>query len=129
MSGTEILVEFRNQLIIFFDELITLFPLESDLVIIRLFIANQVPITTVMDTFTYKINRNDNELRTMVKNRNEVFFLEHNVFEELDQAKVNHFKRLWRSEELDDDDKRVIWQWVDTFIYLSDKYNKLKSGA
>ena len=126
MSGIEILSEFRNQLIIFFDELITQFPLESDLVIVRLFISNQVPIQKVMDTFTYKINKNDHELRTMVKSRNEAFFLEHSVFEELDQDKVNHFKKLWRSGQLDDDDKDVIWKWIETFIYLSDKFNKLK---
>ena len=128
MSGIEILSEFRTQLTIFFDELIQQFPHESDLVIVRLFISNQVPIQKVMDTFTYKINKNDHELRTMVKTRNEAFFLDHSVFDELDQTKVNHFKRLWRSGQLDDDDKDVIWKWIETFIYLSDKFNKLKTA-
>ena len=37
-----------------------------------------------------------------------------------------HFKKLWRSGVLDNDDKDIIWKCVDSFVYLADKYNKLK---
>lgn len=124
MSTTEILSEFKTQLLNFFDELIGQFPREGDLVIARLFLANQIPIKEVMETFIHKINTNNNELREMVKLRNESFFLEHSVFMEIDKNKVNNFKRLWRSGQLDKEDKKVIWNWIDAFIYLSDKYAK-----
>jgi hypothetical protein len=32
---------------------------------------------------------------------------------------------LWRSGLLDDEDKQVIWNWIDAFIYLGDKYTKV----
>jgi len=63
----------------------------------------------------------------MAKERNEVFFLEHNIFDSLGKDKILHFKKLWRSERLDYEDKQVIWNWVDAFIYLGDKYAKAVS--
>lgn len=124
MSEIEVLTEFKNGLISFFDELIDQFPSEGDLVIIRIFLNDQVPIMDVINIFNHKINANEGELRKMVKDRNQNFFLEHDVFDQLDKNKVNHFKRLWRSDQLDDDDRQVIWRWVDSFIYLGDKYLK-----
>lgn len=124
MSETEILSEFRTQLLTFFEELIAQFPKESDLVVIRLFIENQMPIKEIMRIFIHNINANDQKLRKMIKERNEIFFLEHNMFDNLGKDKVFHFKKLWRSGALDDEDKNVIWNWVDAFVYLSDKYVK-----
>ena len=124
MYEIEVLQMFKTQLLNFFDELIGQFPTEGDLIAIRLFLTNQIPIKDAMDIFTYKINSNDQELRKMIKERNESFFLEHNLFDSLGKEKVVHFKRLWRSETLDDEDREVIWNWVDTFVYLSDKYVK-----
>jgi hypothetical protein len=124
MSEIEVLTEFKTQLISFFDELIGQFPLEGDLVVVRLFFANQIPIQDVMNNFNHKINTNDQELRKMIKNRNEAFFLENNMFENLGKDKINHIKKIWRSDRLDKEDKEVIWNWVDAFMYLGDKYAK-----
>ena len=128
MSEIEVLLEFKTQLISFFDELIGQFPQEGDLVVVRLFLANQISIQTVMDVFNHKINTNDQELRKMVKDRNEVFFLEHSIFDNLGKDKIVHFKKLWRSGRLDTEDKEVIWNWIDAFIYLGDKYTKAISS-
>lgn len=124
MSEIEVLTEFKTQLISFFDELIGQFPLEGDLVVVRLFFANQIPIQDVMNNFNHKINTNDQELRKMIKNRNEAFFLENNMFENLGKDKINHIKKIWRSDSLDKEDKEVIWNWIDAFMYLGDKYAK-----
>jgi hypothetical protein len=124
MSEFEVLIEFKNQLIAFFDELIGQFPEEGDLVVVRLFLSSQIPIQDAMNIFNHKINTNDQELLKMVKDRNEAFFLEHSVFDNLGKEKISHFKRLWRSGRLDDEDKLVIWNWIDAFIYLGDKYTK-----
>jgi hypothetical protein len=124
MSEIEVLREFKNGLISFFDELIDQFPEEGDLVIIRIFLNDQIPIKDVMDIFCLKINTDDQKLKKMVKDRNESFFLDHNIFDALGKDKVNHFKKLWRSGRLDDEDKLVVWRWIDSFIYLSDKYKK-----
>ena len=124
MSEIEVLTEFKTQLISFFDELIGQFPLEGDLVVVRLFFANQIPIQDVINNFNHKINTNDQELRKMIKNRNEAFFLENNMFENLGKDKITHIKKIWRSDRLDNEDKEVIWNWIDAFMYLGDKYAK-----
>ena len=124
MSENEVLIEFKTQLISFFDELISQFPQEGDLVVLRLFVTNQMPIQSIMNIFIQKINTNEQELRKMVKDRNECFFLEHNIFENVCKEKITHFKKLWRSGRLDIEDKEVIWNWIDAFIYLGDKYTK-----
>jgi len=128
-SNIEILKEFKNSLIAFFDELIDQFPEEGDLIIVRIFLKDQMPIENVMNIFINNLNKDEQKLRKMVKDRNEIFFLENNVFDTVNKNKVLHFKKLWRSGRLDDDDKKVVWKWIDSFIFLSDKYIKEKSNG
>lgn len=125
MSEIEILKKFKDTVISFLDELISQFPQEADLVIFRIFLKDRVPIVDVINYFVRKVL----PLKNMVKNRNEDFFLNHcTLMEDINNQKtkgrVNHFKKLWRSETLDDEDKEVMWQWFDTFITLSEKYQK-----
>ena len=127
MSEIQVLVEFKNSLISFFDELIEQFPEEGDLVMIRIFLKDQIPIEDVINIFNHNINKNEQKLKKSIKDRDEGSFLENNIFDSLNQTKINHFKKLWRSGRLDKEDKDVIWKWIDSFIYLGDKYMKLKS--
>jgi hypothetical protein len=127
MSEVLILQEFKNNLISFFDELIDLFPTEPDLVIIRIFLKDQIPIEEVINIFNNTINMDNQKFRKMIKDRNELFFLESNIFDSISKTKVVHFKKLWRSDQLDDDNKDVIWKWIDSFVYLGEKYAKVKS--
>ena len=128
MSSLQILSEFKTQITTFFDELIAQFPQEGDLVVMRLFIATQLPIEDTLNKIIYEITINNGEKRQAVKERNEAFFFNcETTSETAEKYKLSHFKKLWRSGQLDEEDKRVIWQWVDTFIYLADKYVKSKS--
>jgi len=122
---SEIEKQFKNALISFLDELIGQFPLEGDLVIFRIFLKDRIQISNVLNYCVLKIL----PLKQMIIDRNEDFFLNHcSLFESIDadnnKDKVTHFKRLWRSESLDDDDKKVIWVWFDSFMYLDEKYQK-----
>jgi hypothetical protein len=128
MSELEILKQFKNALISFLDELICQFPSEGDLVIFRIFLKDRVPIVNVLNYVVLNIL----PLKQMIVDRDEDFFLNKcNLFESIQtyekKNKVSRFKKLWRSECLDNDDKRVVWEWFDTFIYLSEKYQKSKS--
>ena len=125
-SIIEILSEFKNSLVSFFDELIDQFPEEGDLIMVRIFLKDQMPIETVMTVFINNLYKDDQKLKKMVKERNESFFLENNVFDTLGKDKILHFKKLWRSGRLDVDDKKVVWKWIDSFIFLADKYLKCK---
>ena len=121
MNKTQILMDFKASLVNFFDELIEQFPEEGDLVVIRIFLNDQIPIADVMSTFISKIV----PLSDMVKKRDDNFFIQNNVlFEKLDKSKVNHFKKLWRSDRLDLEDRQVIWKWYDLFLSLAEKYQK-----
>jgi len=123
MSEIKILKEFKNSLITFVDELISQFPEEGDLVIIRIFLKDQVPIEDVMNHVIHMIL----PLKQLVITKDEKFFLENNVlFSALNSGKVNHFKKLWRSGRLDNDDKDVVWKWMTSFIFLAEKYQKIK---
>lgn len=127
MSENDVLREFKKSIIAFIDELITQFPNEGDLVIARIFLNDQIPIRDVMLIFNQKISQDNGKLRQMIKDRNEAFFLEHDIFDFVGKNKANHFKRLWRSGQLDDDDKHVVWKWIDSFVYLADKFKKIIS--
>jgi hypothetical protein len=126
MSEIEILKQFKNSLISFLDELIVQFPEEGDIVIFRIFVKDRIIISNIMNYFVQKIL----PLKKMVDERNEDFFLNHcSIFEDINndtqKNKVNKFKKLWRSNCLDEDDRIVIWKWFDSFMFLSEKYQKI----
>ena len=115
----DVLLQFKKGLISFFDELISQFPDEPDLVLIRIFFNDQVSIKDVMEQFILILIT----VKDKIERRDESFFLENNsLFQQLTKSKVNHFKKLWRSGRLDHHDKEVVWKWIDSFIYLAGKY-------
>ena len=121
----KLLGEFRNNLVSFLDELIEQFPSEGDLVAARIFLADQVPIVDIMNTFIKRVL----PIRDMAKARDEKFFLENDVlFAQASTSKVSYFKELWSSSMLDNDDRQTIWRWFDLFISITDKYNKLNTN-
>lgn len=125
MSEIEILKKFKDTVISFLDELISQFPEEADLVIFRIFLKDRVPIVEVIKYFVRKVL----PLKKMIEDRDEDFFLNKcTLMEDINnqntKGKINHFKKLWRSKTLDDEDKEVVWQWFDIFVTLSEKYQK-----
>lgn len=123
----DILTQLKTNLVNFLDELIETVPNEPDFVIFRIFINDQIPITDIMQYIVDKLC----PLQELVKNKDEHFFLNHNVlFERLGQkgtSRVNHFKKLWMSGTLDKDDKDTIWKWFNSFLYLANKYKEIRS--
>lgn len=121
MSQLQLLRGLHSDLLKFFDSLIEAFPDEGDLVIIRFALTDQFPITDIMDYITKSLL----PLKSKVDNRDNNFFLENNIlFEELDSSRVNHFKRIWKSESLNEEDRDSIWRWFDRFLLRAERYNK-----
>ena len=120
----QIVQNFHTSLIHFLDELIEQFPMEGDIVLARLFLKNSIPPVTIINTFI----KETLPLKECITNRDEDKFLNSDlsIFNSLNKNKVNHFKVLWKSSVLDDEDRQVIWRWFDTFIYLAEQYQKLK---
>ena len=49
MSDIQILIQFKKSIISFIDELIEAFPTEPDLIILRIFIKDQISIENVIN--------------------------------------------------------------------------------
>lgn len=123
----EILTQLKTQMVTFLDELIETFPSEPDFVIFRIFVNDRLPIEDIMK---YIVN-NLCPMADMVKAKNEDFFLKNNIlFSQLDEnesSKVNHFKNIWSSKQVDKEDKEIIWRWFQSFIFLGNKYAEIKN--
>jgi len=118
----KVLTTFRDNIVAFLDELIEQFPTEGDLIILRIFFKDQMPIVEVMNHFIQRIL----PLEDNIKKRDDKFFLSNNIlFSALDDNKVNHFKKIWMSDVLDKEDRRVIWTWFDKFVAIAKKYQAL----
>jgi len=113
--------EFKTQLVTFLDELIDQFPNEGDLILIRIFIKDQIPMADVLGRYQRDILPYEHK----VKNRDEKFFLEHELLyakTPIGSEKVNHFKELWTKNIIDKNDKDTVWRWMDVFNLIARKY-------
>lgn len=124
MSIQQIIQDFRNNIIIFLDELIEQFPTEANLIIARIFLKDRVSPEIIINAFIKEVM----PLKEDIVKRDENVFLNNSLslFNSFDKSTVNHFKVLWKSSVLDEDDRQVIWEWFDLFIHLAEKYQKLK---
>ena len=133
-TRNQALAAFGTSLVAFMDELIDQFPTEPGLIFARILLKDQIPIESTMKNFVLKIEQNDGELKKMIEQKDENFFLENNVFSlnatdgenySIQGTTVNHFRNLWLSN-LDDDDRLIMWKWFETFVVLADKYQEAK---
>jgi len=119
-NQTDILLVFKSNIMSFVDELITQFPDDPELVMLKLFLENHVDMSILLTGFKkyFAIEQN----RIMFENRNENFFLEHNPFYKLSSNQFTKIKTIWLSPKITADDKEVIWQWFELFKKISDKF-------
>ncbi len=123
-NQNQILSEFKKTVVQFFDELIAQFPTASDLVVCRVMMKDQVPVRLVMDAFCDKLDENDGEMRAMIREKNEEFLIERDIFEVVSGEVGTRLKKLWVSPQLCDDDRNVIWDWFNSFVFLADRFKK-----
>ncbi len=128
MSSDSILLQFHNSIVTFLDELIKLFPEEEDFIRLRIYLRDQVSIQTVMDMFIYSLNRDNMSLKILIKERKISEIMDHYVVtENLNRDRIIYFKKLWYSPRFYNEDRKMIWKWLDSFIGISDKFSKIKS--
>ena len=118
----ELLIKFKNVLLEFIDELVQQFPNDSDIVMCRIFIKDQIPTQTIMDTFVkYFIPQKE-----LILNQDVLFFtMGTSDFCTALKLNTNIFEKIWYSGTLDDEDKQVIWQWITSLYKMVDKYNNM----
>ena len=124
MDKIELLRSFKENFIIFLDELIEQFPEENNIMVFRIMLHDQLPVEDVIINLCRKIL----PYKELIINKDEKFFLnDENIFSDLDNEEVIHFKKLWNSDKLDNQDKDEIWNWFRFFIIQSEKYQSLSS--
>jgi len=112
---------FKDNLIVFMDELISTLPNEGDLIIARIFIKDQIPILDIMNFFIM----NFVPLKENILNKDEKVFLESSqLYKGVSPEKIIYYKNLWYSGQLDVDDKNTIWMWFKSFINQCEKYTQ-----
>ena len=125
MSDTEetrLLEKFQKNLVRFFDELIEMFPDEKDFILIRILVKDQIPSTQIMTYFEMVMM--NKEIVASIENRDDTFILSNVLFSKISKSDV--FKNLWLTR-LDNDDKQMIWDWVDSFKSMTTQYMKLNN--
>jgi hypothetical protein len=124
MSGTEeerkLLERFQKNIVRFFDELIEMFPNEKDFILIRILVKDQIPSTQIMSYFEMVMK--NKEIISSIERRDDTFILSNVLFSKISNSTV--FKNLWE-KHLDNDDKEMIWSWVDCFKLMTTEYMKL----
>lgn len=116
-----ILGDFKTNLIQFFDSLIEQFPEEGNFVLFRILIKDQIPTETIMNYFISNVL----PCKNVIKARDEKFFTEMNaLYFGLDNDQTGGIKKLWKEGRFDSEDKDIMWQWIDTFVALSEKYQR-----
>lgn len=107
--------DLQKTLVSFFDELIEMFPTEGNFVMIRIMIKDRIPVTTIAEHFT----KNLLPEKQTVQNRDNCFFDRNPLLSSLGDSHTENFKKLFFS--LPEDDRQIIWKWVDAFINLTEK--------
>ena len=117
------LIDFKEQMVKFLDELIIQFPEEAAFYFIRIFVKDKIPVQDVLGRFM----RDCLPYRKFIQEKNDLFFLNSDIIyntyaSEVGQDKMNKFKDMWTSGKLDGEDKECIWAWMKLFFRLSISY-------
>lgn len=120
-----ILREFKRNVIEFLDELIEQFPHETDLVIGRIFIKDRITSEQLIHRFIQHVI----PYKQHILDKNDTFFLQNSseLFGSSSLHKGTHLKKIWKSSQLDEEDRQIIWDYFKAFIMLCEKYSELKS--
>lgn len=119
INKEQLILNFNKAIIDFLDEIIELFPSQAeDLIALRVYLSTQIKpeeiINYVIKEYTY--------LFPIINERNERQLVEIEFSNILKNLENNKYKDLWK--KIDNDTKNTIWQWLDKFIYIINKYQK-----
>ena len=131
MDKTQCLNLFNQKLKEFVNDLIAVFPNDTDLYSFKtsLGMIGLVKERQMIDLFVRFVH---NSYKTQILQRDESFFLTHSYAEEISQAGdqsmtnqlITKIKSYW--SEMSADNKEIVWKYFDVLIRLAEKYVSLK---
>ena len=121
-----ILQKFKDSLIEFLDELIEQFPTQTELVVIRVMVKDQIPTTQVIDELIEHVL----PFKDKIRNKDLSFLEDEKERENHKHSKIiKMIEELWNSDTLDEDDNEQLFNWVLHFLKLTEKYDELKNAS
>ena len=128
MNKDELVRLFKHKLLTFLDILIEQFPKERDFPLLKLGIKTRmVSVKDTLKEFTAGILPH----KEMVLNKDEEFFLTKcgSLLSgtEVTTDELDHFKKIWTSDSLTEDDKENLWKWFKLFLDIDIKYYKFRN--
>ena len=126
MKKEEYYKKFKTRFIDFVNELITHFDTDVNLILFRVYVQNKLADIDLMGKFM----KNCLPFKNIVKNRDESFFESYDLTNndnykednDINDNKIKIFKDLWDSDTLDDEDREIMWKWIESLINFCDKY-------
>ena len=123
LSRLDIQKIYKKKLIEFLDALIERFNTEGDLVVLKIFLEEQIPIDDVVQILSSRLI----PAKDMILSRDEKFFIEGtDIFSGVSNSTVSYCKDIWLSPGMTKDDKDMIWNWFKLLVILSEKYKMCK---
>jgi len=127
MNKDELVRLFKHRLLTFLDILIEQFPKERDFPLLKLGIKTRmVSVKDTLKEFTAGILPH----KEMVLNKDEEFFLTKcgSLLSgtEVTTDELDHFKKIWTSDSLTEDDKENLWKWFKLFLDIAIEYDKVR---
>jgi hypothetical protein len=117
----------HKNLVAFIDELIDMFPNEGDFVILRIMVKDRVPITDLVPHLSFYLLPEKDAVKLAIKNAlagNPGLFNEriNDMFAQFGGLTTTNYKKLF--DDMDNENKIVIWKWLHLFIHLLEKCQK-----
>ncbi len=128
MNKADLVKLFRERLISFLNILIDQFPQERDFPMLKFGInSRMISAKDTLKEFTTVILPH----KDMVLNKDEEFFLTKCSTllkgTEVTAEEMDHFKKIWTSETLTEDDKENLWRWFKLFLDIAIEYDKVRN--
>ena len=123
---TAVLIKFKKLIVAFCDELTSQFPSEPDFKMMKVLTNAPGMEKFLMQKLITQLSREDLNIRKLVSERDEEYFLSHNPFSFLSEERNQKLVGLWKKGDMDDEDKDALWQWVDLFFKIADKYQSIE---
>jgi len=125
---------FKKTLVDFLDSLIEILPSEPNLIVARIHINDKVESDSLINYFIFSFMDPNKPYKEAVEKHNEKPFLEaekdkengKSIFGNLPDEIVSHFKYLWRSNSISNDNKRIIWKWLSSLVKIVERYQECK---
>lgn len=116
-----ILNALKEQVLNLLNDLMEIFPDETDIMLTRLFFETNADPQLIMDGFIKWVY----PWKEQIMKSDELFFEKADrIFGPIAAEKVVRFKTMWKDGALNDDEKKIVWSYFQVYIKCIDRYKK-----